>query len=176
MYLILYGIIIFFIIIMLREKESLRLIIYFAVFSLLMSVLYFLYHAYDVALAEIAIGSALLPLFFIIALGKQKNFVVVSRVEDAFFSEKEDCPGFKLLKRFTDSFDLTLDVFFEHHVQIKGAFRERNVDLIIVKSHRDGKYVFVMKKSSVLHHKLQRMLQKDPRIRFEVVEEDEIYD
>ncbi len=176
MYLILYGIIIFFIIIMLREKESLRLIIYFAVFSLLMSVLYFLYHAYDVALAEIAIGSALLPLFFIIALGKQKNFVVVSRVEDAFFSEKEGCPGFKLLERFTDSFDLTLDVFFEHHVQIKGAFRERNVDLIIVKSHRDGKYVFVMKKSSVLHHKLQRVLQEDPRIRFEVVEEDEIYD
>lgn len=176
MYLILYGLIIFFIIIMLREKESLRLIIYFAVFSLLMSVLYFLYYAYDVALAEIAIGSALLPLFFIIALGKQKTFVVVSRVKDEFFSEKTDRPGYKILQRFTDSYNLGLEVFFEHPVKIKGAFRERNVDLIVLRSHRDGKYVFIMKKSSVLHYKLQRMLEDDPRIRFEIVEEDEIYD
>lgn len=164
------------IIAMLRENDSLRLVVYFTGFSLLMSALYFLYHAYDVALAEIAIGSAILPLIFIIAIGKQKTFVVISRVKDDFMNEEENSPGQTLLRGFAHRYGLKTEIHFEGQTRLKGAFRRRNADLMVIKSRRDGKYIFLMKSSSVLHYKMQRIAEGHRNLRFEVVEEDQVYD
>lgn len=75
------------------SNENLKIIIYSSVFSLICAILYFLYSAPDVALAEAAIGSAIVPLIYIISISKHskvdnnyneienKNYTSLSEVE-----------------------------------------------------------------------------------------------
>ncbi len=81
------------IITIIKSTENLKIVIYSSIFSLMCAILYFLYNAPDVALAEAAIGSAIVPLIYIIAIAKHskqikdkseiknKNFTTLDEVE-----------------------------------------------------------------------------------------------
>lgn len=176
MNIILLIIIILLVIVMLKENNYLKLVIYFTAFSLLMSLMYFIYNAYDVALAEIAIGSAILPLIFIISIEKQKQFVVISRVKDDYINEDLGSKGQLFLNTFSKRYGLKTKVYFEKRSSIKGAFRNKNADAMFLKSHKDDKYIILLKKTSIINSKMKRMTEENNDIRLELVEEDNIYD
>ncbi len=61
----------------LKEDHYLRMVIFYAAFSLISAVLYYFFNAPDVAMAELAIGCAFVPLMFIIAISKQREFIII---------------------------------------------------------------------------------------------------
>ncbi|MBP2027899.1 multicomponent Na+:H+ antiporter subunit B [Acetoanaerobium pronyense] len=52
------------------NDNNLYLILCSSIFSLICAILYYIYNAPDVALAEAAIGSAIIPVIYIIAISK----------------------------------------------------------------------------------------------------------
>ena len=88
-----HALLIIILIVIIFSKENLKIVIYSSVFSLICAILYFLYSAPDVALAEAAIGSAIVPLIYIISISKHskvdnsyneienKNYTSLSEVE-----------------------------------------------------------------------------------------------
>lgn len=56
--------------IIISSEDNLRVVIYVSMFSVVCGILYYLYSAPDVALAEVAIGSAIVPLIYIISISK----------------------------------------------------------------------------------------------------------
>ena len=61
---------------MLTVKKRFNLILGMSAFSLLVAALYAYYSALDVALAEVAVGSAIVPIIFVIATSHQRKFFV----------------------------------------------------------------------------------------------------
>ncbi len=65
-------------------------VIYLGVFSLCISLVYLLYNAPDIALAEAVIGSALSTILYLIALQKYKIFTIYCKIEDSQNSSHYD--------------------------------------------------------------------------------------
>lgn len=169
-------IIIAFIIIL--TKDNLRIIIFFAVFSLITASLYFFNHAPDVALAEVAIGSAIIPLIFIISISKQKDFVVINHTEDDFSDQSLSEAGkvYEFLDSFAKHYDLKLKIYNNKLGSIVGIFRSRNVDLIVDKSSKTNKYILTGKESSILMHRLEQLATEEPLIEIVKINEGETND
>lgn len=55
------------------SKDNLKVVVYVSMFSVVCGILYYLYSAPDVALAEVAIGSAIVPLIYIISISKHNK-------------------------------------------------------------------------------------------------------
>lgn len=165
-------------VIIIRNKDNLKIIIFFSVFSLITASLYFFNNAPDVALAEVAIGSAITPLIFIISISKQKDFIVIKHTKDDFFSHSltKTGEGYKFLKDFTMHYDLKLNIYNNRFGSISGIFRSRNIDLIIDKSSITGKYILKGKESSILMNKLEQMALEEPYIEIVKISEGETYD
>ncbi|MBN4062727.1 DUF4040 domain-containing protein [Alkaliphilus transvaalensis] len=164
---ILYITILVIVIIIIKEKKILNTIVFFSVFSLILAFLYFYNNAPDVALAEIAIGSAILPLIFIISISKQKEYVVISKVNDDFINSKEGelCGyGYAILKEFTESYKLNLTIIFDNHFEfeqnITGIFKKTAVDLIVEKDIENDVYILKGRRSSLLLNKLDAMIRE----------------
>lgn len=68
-----HALLIIILIVIIFSKENLKIVIYSSVFSLICAILYFLYNAPDVALAEAVIGSAIVPLIYIISISKHSK-------------------------------------------------------------------------------------------------------
>ena len=68
-----HALLIIILIVIIFSKENLKIVIYSSVFSLICAILYFLCNAPDVALAEAAIGSAIVPLIYIISISKHSK-------------------------------------------------------------------------------------------------------
>lgn len=165
-------------IIIITNKDNLRIIIFFSVFSLITASLYFFNNAPDVALAEVAIGSAITPLIFIISISKQKDFIVIKHTKDDFFSQSlsKTGEGYKFLHDFAKHYDLKLNIYNRNLGSVVGIFRSRNVDLIIDKSPNTGKYILKGKESSILMNKLEQMALEEPMIEIVKISEGETYD
>ncbi len=119
-----------------REGDNYKLILYAAFFSFATACLYFINGAPDLALAEISIGAAFIPLIFTIAIMRQNTFTVV------FFSEegKQAYCDPEVLIEFMG----IAEVFCSHHrlklkiithphsyePSVRGIFRLGNTDLI----------------------------------------------
>lgn len=163
--------------IILRTKNLLKSIILLGVFSLMISLLYFIFHAPDVALAEAAIGSAISTFLFIIAIEKQKEFLVVSHIHTDFLHRKEDGSaageGYHLLKEFCSHLGLKLKVDFREGGDIKGILRDRNVDLIIDRDSKSKKYLLKAKKSSLITQQLISITRAHGHIRVIALEDRE---
>ena len=69
---VLQVLLIFLSIFIIRSKNNLKAIIFFSTFSLVTASFYYFLKAPDLALAEAAIGSAIIPLIYIIAISKQR--------------------------------------------------------------------------------------------------------
>ncbi|MGO1368684.1 MAG: Na(+)/H(+) antiporter subunit B [Senegalia sp. (in: firmicutes)] len=157
-------------------KDNLKAVIFFSVFSLISAILYFFYKAPDLALAEAAIGSAITPLIFIIAISKQREFIVVSgKVDDEFLNvEKKTGIGYVMLKELTEHYNLKL-TFVKSKSDISfNIFRVRNVDLFIYKE--DEKYIFKANPVSIISNRLNMMSNNYEDIEVRLIEEDEVYD
>jgi uncharacterized MnhB-related membrane protein len=153
------------------SKNNTVIAILFSVSSLFIAILFFLNKAPDVALAEIAVGSAIMPLILIMTISKQREYVVITHVKDDFFDSLTG-EGRKVLENFADHYNLKLQIYDRDIDNIKGIFREKNVDLIIDRS--DDKKTFYLrgKKSSLLINKLENMAKNVDNI--EIIKEEEV--
>ena len=119
-----------------RESNNYKLILYAAFFSFAGACLYFINGAPDLALAEIAIGCAFIPLIFTIAIMRQNTFTVV------FFSD-EGQPAYcdpqvliefmGIAEVFCGRHQLKLKIVTHpksYEPSVRGIFRLGNTDLI----------------------------------------------
>lgn len=160
------------------SKNNLRIVIFFSIFSLVSASLYYFYKSPDLALAEAAIGSAIIPLIFIIAISKQKEFLVVSHLdEDDNFLDIEPVKGkgYKLLDEFTDYYKLKLTIGNSSYDELHGIFRVKNVDLVVKKSQND-EYIIEGKETSILMNKLEQMAENYEDINIFKIAEGEMDD
>jgi len=160
---------------MVINKSNMVIAIMFSLSSLFIAILFFFNSAPDVALAEIAVGSAIMPLILIISISKQREYVVITHIEDDFFFDKEG-EGYQILEKFTDTYNLKLNIQNREISNISGIFRERNVDLIIDRSEDGDIYYLKGKKSSLMVNRLEKMTKNYDLIKVIKQEEDETYD
>lgn len=118
------------------ENDNYKLILYAAFFSFAAASLYFVNGAPDLALAEIAIGCAFIPLIFTIAIMRQNTFTVI------FFSEAGEqayCDPLVLIEFmgiaevFCAQNRLKLKIITHpksYEPSVRGIFRLGNTDLI----------------------------------------------
>ena len=59
------------------HKKNFTIIILISAFSLVAATLYTLNKAPDVAIAEVAIGSAIIPLIYVISISRQREFIIL---------------------------------------------------------------------------------------------------
>jgi putative multicomponent Na+:H+ antiporter subunit B len=62
------------------HKQNFTIIIFISAFGLIAALLYAINQAPDVAIAEVAIGSAIIPLIYVISIARQREYIVLDRV------------------------------------------------------------------------------------------------
>ncbi len=161
------GILILLAIAIVLHKNNGTIIILIASFSLVTASLYIINNAPDVAIAEIAIGSAIIPLIYVISISRQREFIVLDRAMDEFIFIGDELAGigYVLLHRLAEYYHLELNITNDPGLCSLDEAMDRmlcektNVDLIVAKDEETGKYVFKGKRSSTLMKKLQQMTQ-----------------
>lgn len=139
------------------SKDYLNMIISYSVFSLFAAIIYFLNFAPDVAIAEIAIGSAIVPLIFIISVSKQRNFLVAGEIFDNDDKESVEYV-LTILETFCEVNNLKLKIVKNvDELVMNGVFRKINIDLVVNKLQSTSGYFFIGKESSLLMHQLDTM-------------------
>jgi uncharacterized MnhB-related membrane protein len=159
------GILILLAIAIVLHKNNGTIIILIASFSLVTASLYIINRAPDVAIAEIAIGSAIIPLIYVISISRQREFIVLDRVMDEFIiiDDKFAGIGYVLLHRLAEYYHLELNITNDpglcrlDEAMDRMLCEQTNVDLIISKDETTGHYVLKGKRSSTLMKKLEQM-------------------
>ena len=147
------------------HKNNGTIIILITTFSLITASLYVINKAPDVAIAEVAIGSAIIPLIYVISISRQREFIVLDKAMDDFIIADNAFTGvgYVLLKRFTDFYHLELNICNDVRLCSLGAGRDQllceqtNVDLIVSKDDERNVYILKGKASSILTYKLEAM-------------------
>lgn len=154
------------------QKNNQKLVVFFSAFSLIAASLYFYNHAPDVALAEIAVGSAFIPLIFLIAISKQRTFTVMLK-KDVPFIYKE------LFTTFCKEENLKLKVVLEEDVRdeasksVSGVFKSQDIDLIIDFNTKKKRYDMLCKKTNVMINHFEVLASQYKKIRIiRIVDED----
>jgi uncharacterized MnhB-related membrane protein len=163
------------------HKNNGTIIILIASFSLVTASLYLINNAPDVAIAEIAIGSAIIPLIYVISISRQREFIVLDRAMDDFIITNENLSGigYVLLHRLTDFYHLELNITNDSGLceldenMDKLVCEQTNVDLIVSKDEKTGGYIFKGKKSSVLMRRLELIVAPFHNIRVELFEDSD---
>jgi uncharacterized MnhB-related membrane protein len=178
------GILIVLAIAIVLHKNNGTIIILIASFSLVTASLYVINKAPDVALAEIAIGSAIIPLIYVISISRQREFIVLDKVMDDFIIQGDELSGigYVLLHRLTDFYHLELNITNDSGLCMlsdkmdKVVCQQTNVDLIITKDEKTGKYILKGKKSSVLMRKLEQIVKPFGQIQIELFSDGDFGD
>ncbi len=147
------------------HKNNGTIIILIASFSLVTASLYVINNAPDVAIAEVAIGSAIIPLIYVISISRQREFIVLDKAMDDFIISDNQFTGvgYVLLKRFSDFYHLELNITNDPLLCRLGEGKdqilceETNVDLIVTKDPTTNEYVLKGKASNILMQKLEQM-------------------
>ncbi len=147
------------------HKNNGTIIILITTFSLITASLYVINRAPDVAIAEVAIGSAIIPLIYVISISRQREFIVLDKAMDDFIISDNTFTGrgYILLKRFTDYYHLELNLCNDVRLCSLGSGKDQklcedtNVDLIVSHDEERGVYVLKGKASSILMNKLEQM-------------------
>lgn len=161
-------------------NNNLFLIMYFSVFSFAAAAAYFIMKAPDIALAEVAIGCAFVPLIYLITIGKQKVFTVVFFDGDVGEHGSLD---FETIRRFyivLDKFciDYGLDLNLinrptRYSTTVHGIFRPGNIDLICI-FHPEVDCIEVRgNASNIMLANLEQRLHEDGHIQWKRVIDDE---
>lgn len=178
------GILIVLAIAIVLHKNNGTIIILIASFSLVTASLYVINRAPDVAIAEIAIGSAIIPLIYVISISRQREFIVLDKVMDDFIITDGQLSGigYVLLHRLTDFYHLELNITNDSGLcqldenMDKVVCEQTNVDLIITKDPKTGQYVFKGNKTSVLMRKLETIVSPFDNIKVELFEGSDLHD
>ena len=145
------------------HKENFTIIIYISAFGLIAAVLYALNQAPDVAIAEVAIGSAIIPLIYVISIARQREYIVLDRVNhDRFELNEENLKVYELLNAFVDVHDLKLNVCTDISGDDFVLTDELNVDLILSYDDSKKKFIIKGKKSSILVSHLKKAAEQLP--------------
>lgn len=166
-------ILLFLSIFMVIEKNNFKLVVYFSVFSLISAALYFYYSAPDVALAEIAVGSAFTPLIFLIAIAKQKTFTVIQNFKGVFqytYVLEEFCDSENLKLKLLDSVNIKKDE------NLHGIFRRKDVDLIINYDLKKDVYEIRGNKSNKLIDKFANKISNNNHLKLVRISDSETVD
>lgn len=158
------------------HKNNGTIIILIASFSLVTASLYIINNAPDVALAEVAIGSAIIPLIYVISISRQREFIILDRVNDDFLISNDELTGigYVLLKRFADYYHLELNITNDpglcslSEAMDKRLCQSTNVDLVISKNPETGKYLLKGSASSTLIHTLEDLAKDYANIEVEM--------
>lgn len=145
------------------HKQNFTIIIYIAAFGLIAAVLYAINQAPDVAIAEVAIGSAIIPLIYVISIARQREYIVLDRVNhDRFELNEHNMQIYELLQSFVDVHDLKLNVCSDIPGDDYTLTDELNVDLIL--SYDDDNKMFLLKgkRSSILVSQLKKASEQLP--------------
>lgn len=157
------------------EKRNKVTIVYFSVFSAIAASLYFYSQAPDVALAEIAVGSAFIPLIFLIAISKQRTFTVMQTMDEPFAYEQA-------IRAFCEKENLKLnmvqskDIEDEDAKSIYGAFRKQDIDVILEYEIKGDYYKMTCKQSNVIMDRFQNALSSIHQIRMVRTVDEETID
>lgn len=162
-------------------ENNFRLILYFAAFSLTAAGLYMLLHAPDIALAEIAVGCAFVPLIYTISVMKQTtlNVVVkpVSKEPGSCLMAPERLDEFMSeIGRFCDLYGLEAKLLggLEGKVTtVAGIFRPSSPDLLIAYDAQSDIIRVEGNENNCLIDSLERWLNQTPGVEFVGVTEDE---
>ena len=133
------------------HKQNFTIIIFISAFGLIAALLYAINQAPDVAIAEVAIGSAIIPLIYVISIARQREYIVLDRVNhDDFEFNEENMKVYELLNQFVIDHDLKLNVCSNIPGDEFTLTDELNVDLIISFDSTSKKFLLKGKKSSIL--------------------------
>jgi putative multicomponent Na+:H+ antiporter subunit B len=163
--------------IVLHEKNF-TIIILISAFSLVAATLYTLNKAPDVAIAEVAIGSAIIPLIYVISISRQREFIILDKIHTGFIAPDEKLEGivYDVLEQFVKINNLRLNVCCDIEGDEVDLTNELNVDLIVTIDPLTQKFIIKGKKSSLLVEKLSKMVEKYEMIEVVEFEEGDIYD
>lgn len=160
------------------HKRNFTIIILIATFSLIAAALYIINQAPDVAIAEVAIGSAIIPLIYVISISRQREFIVLDKSRHGFIDPDEELTGevYELLQDFVQTYDLRLNLCCDISGDEKDLTNQLNVDLIISIDPKTKKYILKGKSSSLLLSKLRKLTKDHPRIEVIVFKDGGVYD
>lgn len=115
-------------------RHNFKLILYFSAFSMTAATLYLLNQAPDIALAEIAVGCAFIPLIYTIAIMKQNTLNAVVKERGIAIDEERLLLFMSQLGIFCKKYGLEprlIDVHKGRISTVAGIFRPNSADLLI---------------------------------------------
>lgn len=167
-------------IVIVKEENNLHLIIYFSIFSFTTASVYFLNHALDIALAEIAVGCAFVPLIYLITVSKQNTFTVLIDNEFLHDVSYKNNDLYKklifLLEDFCEYYTLELKIVTQkvkYYPTVQGVFRPGNIDLIASLDEETNHLVITGNHSNIMIPRLDKMIRKYKNIDLIKVDEYE---
>ncbi len=159
------------------HKENFTIIIFIASFGLVAATLYAINQAPDVAIAEVAIGSAIIPLIYVISISRQREFIVLDRIDhDMHELDQENQIVYDRLVQFADDHHLKLNICAGIKGTEKELTRELNVDLIITYNDANSTFELKGKSSSVLMKDLKSLTADASFIEVLTIEDGVLYD
>ncbi len=177
---LLFSVIVILAVVVIRTNNNLLLIMYFSLFSFASAAAYFVMHAPDIALAEVAIGSAFIPLVYLITIGKQKVFTVVffdGEVGEHGSLDFETIRRFYIvLDKFCIDYGLSLNLInrpTRYNTTVHGVFRPGNIDLICVFSPETECIEVRGNASNMMLNNLEVRLHEDGHILWKRVTDNE---
>ncbi len=163
-----------------REENNLYLIMFFSIFSFTTASVYFLNYALDIALAEIAVGCAFVPLIYLITVSKQNTFTVLIDNEFLQNTSYRDNDLYKklifLLEDFCRYYTLELKIVtkeVQYYPTVQGAIRPGNIDLIVSLDEVNNHLVITGNQRNIMIPRLDKMTRKYKNIDLIKVDEYE---
>lgn len=157
---------------MVREEDHMTLIVLFFLFSFVSACLYLIRSAPDIALAEIAVGCAFIPLVYIITIMRQSTFTVAFYAEEGTqsYCDPEVLVSFMaLLEEFCGLYQLKPRLIthpIRYKPEMKGAFRPGNIDILADYDEGTGILNLVGNGKNLMIPRLESILGRDERILF----------
>jgi uncharacterized MnhB-related membrane protein len=160
------------------HKNHFTIIILMSVFSIIAATLYTINQAPDVAIAEVAINAAIIPLIYVIAISRQRELIVFDKLQHGTIDPNQPMVGevYEYLNQFSIKHKLKLNMCCDLDGNDKAVFQELNVDVLIDMDKSKKHYILKGKSSNVLMKKMMKDLKENKHIRFVLVEEGENLD
>ena len=159
-------------------KNQFTIVILMSVFSLIAATLYMLNQAPDVAIAEVAINAAIIPLIYVIAISRQRELIIYDKLQHGSIDPDVIQKGevYTYLYDFSKKHKLRLNICCDLDGNDQTVFKDLNVDVLIDQADHCKGFVMKGKSSNVLMKKMVKDLKKHPYIRMELLEEGEHLD
>ena len=160
------------------HKNPFTIIILMSVFSIIVATLFTINQAPDVAIAEVAINAAIIPLIYVIAISRQRELIVYDKLHHGTIDPNQPLVGeiYEYLDSFSQKHKLKLNMCCDLDGNDQTVFKDLNVDVLVDLDRDKKQYILKGKRSNVLMKKMMKDLKGKTNIRFEMLEEGEYLD